>query len=290
MHSKPSILSQWFLSHFYIAAFELIALFWFDLRKFKCIAAMLVNNFFKHPNSFRALTTREKEIALWREKARTTADSDWPSDAPIHPNLRQRAQARGMRRSLGRVARRAAGQICRWREKDGMIKFSKRLDFFRRFAQRAPALDRVGAKMTMTEKYFTPRTTKSSSFWARFLARFPPKPIEKASKNVRRTDRSSWSIEAFYGRSRESAVCVYLFLTKSSGTRPCKRKNDNGRKIVHTHVLFLPSTSLPHPFTSLYHYWFLLSSYIEREGEKFSIALRSGYQLAIRGIQHRWLG
>ena len=33
-------------------------------------------------------------------------------------------------------ARRAARQICRWREKEGMIKFSELHDFFRRFAQR----------------------------------------------------------------------------------------------------------------------------------------------------------
>ena len=41
---------------------------------------------------------------------------------------------------------------------------------------------------------------------------------------------------------------------------------------------FSPLSSTPHPFTLLYHYWFLLFSYIEREGEKFSIALRSGEQ------------
>ena len=95
---------------------------------------MFVNGFFKrHSNSW-ALTTSEKEIALWMEKARTTADSIWPSEAPTHPNLRQNAQARGMRRSQGRVARWAAWQICRCREKEGMRKFSECPEIFRRFA------------------------------------------------------------------------------------------------------------------------------------------------------------
>ena len=85
------------------------------------------------------------------------------------------------------------------------------------------------------------RTTKSSSFWARFLARFPPKPIEKASRNVRRTDRSSRSIEAFTV-VRESALYVFVsFWQKCSGRRLWWCKNDNGRKIFHTHFLFLSS-------------------------------------------------
>ena len=71
---------------------------------------------------------------------------------------------------------------------------------------------------------------------------------------------------------------VYLSLSdkKNSGAQACCRINHNGRKILHTDVFFLPSSSLHHPFISLHHYWFLLSSYIEREIEKFSIALRSG--------------
>ena len=97
---------------------------------------MFVNGIFRRHNSSRALTIRDKEIALWREKARTTADSDWPSGAPTQLNLRQRAQARGMMRSQGRVARRAAWQICRKREKEGMRKCAKGNEFFRRFAQR----------------------------------------------------------------------------------------------------------------------------------------------------------
>ena len=124
-----------FRSHFYIASFELIALFWFDLWKFNLIAAMFVNGFFKRHNSSRALITREKELALWREWARTTTKSDWPSGAHTHLNLRQRAQAKGRKRSQGRVARNAARQICRRREKEGLRKCAKGNDFFRRFAQ-----------------------------------------------------------------------------------------------------------------------------------------------------------
>ena len=46
-------------------------------------------------------------------------------------------------RVAGRVARRAARQICRWREKEGMIKLSELHDFFRRFAQRGSRLRNV---------------------------------------------------------------------------------------------------------------------------------------------------
>ena len=118
---------------------------------------MFVNGIFRRHNSSRALITREKEMALWREKARTTADSDWPSDAPTYRNLRQRAQARGMRRSQGRAARRAARQICRWREKEGMIKFSERHNAFRRFAQREGSALYVTLALRVTPVYHKPK-------------------------------------------------------------------------------------------------------------------------------------
>ena len=121
-------------------------------KGFSALHWMFVNGILRRHNSSRALTTREKEMVLWREKAQTTADSDWPSDAPTHPNHRQRVHARGTRRSQGRVARRAACQICRWREKEGMITFSECLDFFRRFAQRVTPKRRL----QWTLSYLTP--------------------------------------------------------------------------------------------------------------------------------------